>query len=271
LPGHHLFFLDDNLFADPRFAEALVDGMRGMGRVWQAAGTVQTVLQPGLLEKAVACGLRSLFVGFETLDPTNLRNQHKLHNLARDYDAAVCRLHELGGMVNGSFVFGMDEDDEAVFDRTVEWAVAQGIETATFHILTPYPGTRLHARMEAQGRITTRDWNLYDTRHAVFRPARMTAGALEAGYWRAYREFYGWSAIFRAVRTKPTIAGQLRHLTYTGGWKKLEPLWDWVIRAKRVASFLPVLETVLEGGGQRPKAHGHKMSISTQLRTAPIE
>jgi radical SAM superfamily enzyme YgiQ (UPF0313 family) len=271
LPGRHLFFLDDNLFANPRFAEALFDGMRGMGRVWQAAGTVQAVLRPGLLEKAAACGLRSLFVGFETLDPTNLRKQHKLHNLARDYDAAVRRLHGLGVMVNGSFVFGMDEDDEAVFDRTVEWAVTQGIETATFHILTPYPGTPLHARMEAQGRITTRDWDMYDTRHAVFRPARMPAEALEAGYWRAYREFYQWSAIFRAVRSKPTLAGQLRHLAYTGGWKKLEPLWDWVIRAKRVANFLPVLEAVLEGVGRRPKAHHHKTTLSTQLRTAPIE
>ena len=69
LPGRHLYFLDDHLFGDPRFAAALFDGMRGMGRLWQAAGTVNSVLRPGLLEKAAACGLRSLFVGFETLDP----------------------------------------------------------------------------------------------------------------------------------------------------------------------------------------------------------
>ena len=81
LPGRHLFFLDDNLFGDPSFAEALFDGMMGMGRVWQAAGTVQAVLRPGLLEKAAACGLRSLFVGFETLDPDNLRAQRKHQNL----------------------------------------------------------------------------------------------------------------------------------------------------------------------------------------------
>ncbi|MBN1975794.1 MAG: B12-binding domain-containing radical SAM protein [Anaerolineae bacterium] len=251
LPGRHLFFLDDNLFGDVRFAEALFDGMRGMGRLWQAAGTVQAVLRPGLLERAVACGLRSLFVGFETLDPANLAAQHKVHNLRRDYDAAARRLHDLGVMINGSFVFGMDEDDQAVFDRTVEWAVEQGIETATFHILTPYPGTALYDRMAAQGRITTYDWDLYDTRHAVFRPAKMTAEALEAGYWRAYREFYRWGSIFRAAWTKASTPGRLRHLAYTGGWKKFEPLWDWVIRAKRVASFLPLLEAVLEVAGRQ--------------------
>ena len=129
--------------------------------------------------------------------------------------------------------------------------MGQGIETATFHILTPYPGTALYDRMMAQGRITTQDWDLYDTRHAVFRPAKMTAEALEAGYWRAYREFYRWGSIFRAAWTKEDVLGRLRHLAYTGGWKKFEPLWDWVIRAKRVANFLPLLEAVLEGAGRR--------------------
>jgi hypothetical protein len=50
-------------------------------------------------------------------------------------------------MVNASFVFGMDGDDETVFESTVEWAIAQGVETATFHILTPYPGTPLYQRL----------------------------------------------------------------------------------------------------------------------------
>src|SRR4029079_16851875 len=111
LPGRHLYFLDDHLFGDVHFAAALFDGMRGMGRLWQAAGTVSSVLRPGLLEKAVACGLRSLFVGFETLSSDNLRAQNKTPHLGRDYRAAIRRLHDLGVMVNGSFVFGMDSDD----------------------------------------------------------------------------------------------------------------------------------------------------------------
>ena len=88
LPGRHLYFLDDHLFGNARFAAALFDGMRGMGRLWQAAGTVKSVLQPGLLEKAVNCGLRSLFVGFETLNIANLREQRKMQNLRRDYSDA---------------------------------------------------------------------------------------------------------------------------------------------------------------------------------------
>ena len=265
LPGRHLYFLDDNLFGSPPFAEALFDGLKGMGRLWQAAGTVQGVLQPGLLEKAVESGLRSLFIGFETLSEANLRGAGKTQNLAGagaapggtpPYAAANRRLHDLGVMVNGAFVFGMDEDDKSVFERTVDWAVGQGIETATFHIMTPYPGTRLERRLAAEGRVTTRDWDRYDTRHAVFRPAGMTAAELEAGYWGAYREFYRWSSIWKAAFAHGDLREHARHLAYTSGWKKLEPMWDWAIRSGQVHRFLPLLEAILDrfgsGGGAMP-------------------
>ncbi len=252
LPGRHLYFLDDHLFGDRRFAAALFDGMRGMGRLWQAAGTVNAVLAPDLLERAVEAGLRSLFVGFETLNPVNLAEQRKYQNMRRDYGAAIRRLHAQGVMINGSFVFGMDADDGSVFARTVEWAVGQGIETATFHILTPYPGTALYRRMSDQGRLTTHDWDLYDTRHAVFRPARMSAVQLEEGYRRAYREFYRWGSIVRGAAAHGQAWAGLRHFAYAAGWKKFEPVWDLVIRARRAGAMLPVLETILSEFGRRP-------------------
>jgi len=254
LPGRHLYFLDDHLFGDRRFASALFEGMRGMGRLWQAAGTVNAVLSPNLLERAVEAGLRSLFVGFESLTTENLLEQRKFQNLKRDYTAAIRRLHDLGVMINGSFVFGMDADDASVFDRTVEWAIAQGIETATFHILTPYPSTALHKRLTAQRRITVHDWDLYDTRHAVFRPARMSAQQLEEGYWRAYRDFYRWGSIARGATAHSEVSAGVRHFAYAAGWKKFEPLWDLVIRAKRAGLMLPVLESILSEFGRRENA-----------------
>jgi radical SAM superfamily enzyme YgiQ (UPF0313 family) len=258
LPGRHLYFLDDHLFGSPRFAAALFDGMRGMGRLFQAAATVNSVLAPGLLERAVDAGLRSLFVGFESLDPASLREQRKFQNLRRDYAQAVARLHDLGVMINASFVFGMDGDDTGVFDRTVAWAVGHGIETATFHVLTPYPGTALHRRLSSEGRITCTDWDRYDTRHAVFRPARMTAAALEAGYRRAYRDFYRWGSILRGAARHERPLTSIRHLAYAAGWKKFEPLWDLVIRARRAGAMLPLLEAILAEFGERrsPRAEG---------------
>jgi len=269
LPGRHLYFLDDHLFGAPRFAAALFDAMRGMGRLWQAAGTVNAVLAPNLLERAVGAGLRSLFVGFETLNPTNLREQRKYQNLRRDYGDAIRRLHDLGVMINGSFVFGMDGDDGSVFERTVEWAIEHGIETATFHILTPYPGTALYARLADQGRLTSDDWERYDTRHVVFRPAQMSAGELEQGYWQAYRDFYTWRSIIRGASAHRTVTAGVRHLAYAAGWKKFEPCWDFVIRAKRAGMMLPLLETILSEFGKRPPGAAETANRGGTLTDTP--
>jgi radical SAM superfamily enzyme YgiQ (UPF0313 family) len=245
LPGRHLYFLDDHLFGDTRFAAALFDGMRGMGRLFQGAATVDSILRGHVAPRAAEAGLRSLFVGFETLAPRNLSLSNKRQNLGRDYAAVAKRLHDLGIMINGSFVFGMDDDDEDVFRRTVDWAIANGLTTATFHIQTPYPGTRLFARMEAAGRILTREWDLYDTRHVVYRPAKLTPDTLKTGYDWAYREFYRWSSIVRASMSHDSRKHQAKHFFYAVGWKKFEPLWDVVIRARQLRVMTPLLEGVL--------------------------
>ena len=245
LPGRHLYFLDDHLLGDRRFAEALFDGMKGMGRVFQGATTVDAILRGDLIERAADAGLRSIFVGFETLTPGNLKRSNKRQNLGRDYKAVADRLHSLGIMINGSFVFGMDDDGEDVFRRTVDWAIEHGITTATFHIQTPYPGTLLHARMVREGRMLTRDWTLYDTRHVVYRPALLKPEMLKAGYDWAYREFYRWGSIARASLHHGTFKHQAKHFFYASGWKKFEAVWDVLIRARQLTRVTPLLEGVL--------------------------
>jgi len=206
---------------------------------------VDSILRGDLIERAAEAGLRSIFVGFETLTPENLRRSNKRQNLGRDYKAVAQRLHSLGIMINGSFVFGMDDDGEDVFRRTVDWAIDQGITTATFHIQTPYPGTQLFARMAREGRILTHDWNLYDTRHVVYRPSKLKPEALKEGYDWAYREFYRWSSIAKASLHHGTLKHQAKHFFYAAGWKKFESLWDLIIRARQLTRVTPLLEGVL--------------------------
>jgi radical SAM superfamily enzyme YgiQ (UPF0313 family) len=245
LPGRHLYFLDDHLLGEPRFARELFEGMKGMNRLFQGAATVDSILRGDLIERAAAAGLRSLFVGFESLTPANLRSSGKRQNLGRDYSAVTARLHSLGIMINGSFVFGMDDDDEDVFRRTVGWAIANGITTSTFHIQTPYPGTGLHRRLEQEGRIVTSNWDLYDTRHVVYRPARLHPERLKEGYDWAYREFYRWTSIARASFAHGSNKHQAKHFFYAAGWKKFEAAWNVVIRARQLGRMTPLLEAVL--------------------------
>lgn len=245
LPGRHLYFLDDHLFGDARFARELFRGMREMGRVFQGAATVDSILRDDLIEEAAKAGLRSLFVGFETLSESSLQDAGKRQNLGRNYREVVRRLDDLGIMINGSFVFGLDGDDADVFRRTVDWAVESGITTATFHILTPYPGTALFAQMSAANRIETRDWDRYDTRHVVYRPSRLSREELKRGYDWAYEAFYRWNSIFKAASAHASAKHQFKHLAYSAGWKKFERAWGFVIRVKQLSQMRPLLEAVL--------------------------
>ena len=245
LPGKHLYFLDDHLLGNQKFASALFEGMKGMNRVFQGASTIDAILRGNLIEKAAAAGLRSVFVGFETLSAANLQQSNKKQNLGRDYQEAIERLHSLGIMINGSFVFGLDDDGKDVFKRTVDWAVRQGLTTSTFHILTPYPGTRLFQQMEKGGRILHRRWDQYDTRQVVYKTAGLTADELKAGYDWAYDSFYSWSNVFKASMQHDNLKHRIKHFAYAGGWKKFEPLWNFMIKTKGLNRMLPLLESIL--------------------------
>ena len=245
LPGKHLYFLDDHLLGNPRFARDLFRGMKGMGRIFQGAATVDSILRDDVIEEAAAAGLRSLFIGFETLSSRSLAGAGKHQNLGRSYREVVRRLDSLGIMINGSFVFGLDGDDRDVFSRTVDWAVEVGITTATFHILTPYPGTALFTEIAAQDRIVTRNWDLYDTRNVVYRPSCMSPQELKRGYDWAYEEFYRWSNIFQAASAHNSVKHQFKHFFYSAGWKKFERAWDLVIRIRQLSQLRPILEAVL--------------------------
>lgn len=221
-----VFFLDDNLLANRRHARNLFDVLRGSGLVWQAAASLDVTRDPGYLEEAYEAGCRSLFVGFESLSAENMRGNNKNVNAVTDYAEACRRFHDAGIMINGSFVFGFDHDGPDVFNRTVEFAVEGKLLTATFHILTPLPGTRAFDRMEREGRLIHRNWDYYDTDHAVFRPLRMTAAQLEAGHKRAYRDFLSYRSVFRRSLG---ISAPLKRLAYNLAWAKVDPLWHAVI------------------------------------------
>lgn len=240
-----VFFLDDNLLANRRHARALFDVLRGSGIVWQAAASLDVARDPRYLDEAYRAGCRSLFVGFESLSPQNMRGNNKPVNATTDYAEACRRFHDAGIMINGSFVFGFDCDEPDVFDRTVDFTVENKILTASFHILTPLPGTRTFARLEAEGRLLHRNWTLYDTYHAVFRPRGMTPEQLEAGYDRARRRFAAWGSI---VRRSSGLPGTLKRIAYNVAWMKVDPLWVAIIRSGLMPFATRIFERVLRLG-----------------------
>lgn len=260
LPGRHLYFLDDHLLGNQKFAAALFEGMKGMKRVFQGASTIDAILRGGLIEKAAEAGLRSVFVGFETLTNGNLVQSNKKQNIGKDYKAAIDRLHSLGIMINGSFVFGLDDDEKDVFKHTVDWAVNNALTTSTFHILTPYPGTGLYKSMQEQRRILHHNWDLYDTRHVVYKTAGLNEKELKEGYDWAYNSFYSWKNITKASMQHDTIKHAIKHFAYAGGWKKFEPLWNFIIKTQGLNKMLPLLESILSKVNRNKLAKPEKLS-----------
>ena len=207
LPGRHLYFLDDHLLGNRRFSRELFTGMCGMNRVFQGAATVDSILRDDTIELAARAGLRSLFVGFETLSTSGLRARARSRTSAATTAPSLPAARQLGIMINGSFVFGLDGDEPDVFARTVDWAV----DERHHHRDVPHP----HAvsgdatPFGDGGAETAGDQQLGSLRHSARRlpAARITPQALKTGYDWAYREFYRWGNIFTAARAhhRPNI------------------------------------------------------------------
>jgi radical SAM superfamily enzyme YgiQ (UPF0313 family) len=237
-----VFFLDDNLMGNRKEARDLFALLRGYDFVWQAASSLDAAYTPGFPQEAYKSGCRSLFVGFESINKENMERANKRQNQKHDYADAIERFHDAGIMINGSFVYGFDDDDPAIFARTIEFAIEHKIETATFHILTPFPGTRMFARLDHEGRLLHRDWDKYDTRHAVFRPRRMSPAQLEEGYRWSYEQFYRYGSI---IRRSVGLPNPLKRFLYNVGWKKMDSMWDFVLAHNLIDRVLPAFEYAL--------------------------
>ena len=170
--------------------------MARLGKIWSAAVTIDVTDDPGLVREMALSGCVGVFVGFESITAENLEDAHKKTPRPEDYARRVDLLHQFGIQVNGSFVFGFDHDRPDVFEQTVRWIEGAHLENATFHILTPYPGTPLFRELESQRRILHRDWELYDTGRG-FLPKHMSPEALEEGYAWSYHTLFSLKSIWR--------------------------------------------------------------------------
>jgi radical SAM superfamily enzyme YgiQ (UPF0313 family) len=194
-----VFFVDDNIVSNRAYAKELFTRIAHLRLNWVGQASVNIVRDPEILKLAQQSGCRALFIGFETLCEECLASVGKKFNRPQDYLEVVKKIHDHGIGIDGSFVFGFDEDTEACFDRTLDFVMKAKLEIAYFSILTPYPGTRLHARLAAQNRLLTEDWDYYDANHVVFRPQRLTPEKLLEGYNSVMKELYSASSIFRRL------------------------------------------------------------------------
>ena len=157
-----------------------------------------------LLEEAARSGCKQLFLGLESISQPSMDGVRKGFNRVEDYARIVERIHAHGIAVQAGIVFGFDNDTPEIFEDTLQFLEETGVQNATFNILTPYPGTPLFRRLEAQGRILTRDWRKYNGRtDVVFQPKQIGAAELLAGFHYANERFYSLQSIARRLWRSP--------------------------------------------------------------------
>jgi radical SAM superfamily enzyme YgiQ (UPF0313 family) len=202
--GKVIILWDDNLASDPGYAKALFRALAPHRKWWSSQASVLAAGDDEFLELAARSGCKQLFIGLESVSQASVNEVAKGFNRVDAYARAIERIHAHGIAVQAGIVFGFDHDTESVFDETLDFLEAAGVQNATFNILTPFPGTRLHERLEGEGRILTRDWSRYNGRaDVVFRPRHMSPDTLLAGYGRANRRFYSLGSVVKRLSRSP--------------------------------------------------------------------
>lgn len=196
-----LIFVDLNLVSDRAYARELFTRLVPLRVQWFGLSTVLIAHDHELMELMAQSGCKGLLLGLETVTQASLKDANKRFNESVNFKTLIADLHKLGIAVQGCFVFGLDHDTPDVFETTAEFVIDAGVDLPRFAILTPFPGTPLHTRLAAEGRILTRNWDLYDAQHVVFQPKNMTVAQLAEGHERAWKLVYRWSSIARRLWT----------------------------------------------------------------------
>jgi radical SAM superfamily enzyme YgiQ (UPF0313 family) len=198
-----IFFVDDNLFSTTADLNALLAVLKPLKLHWSCQMSIDVARDTKLLDKLAEAGCTYVLIGFESLEPANLKQMKKPWNkVSGSYQHVVRELHQRGIGVYGTFVFGYDFDTPDTIKRSVDFALESKLEIANFNPLTPTPGSGLYDRLRDEGRLLSLRWWLDHDYHygdPIFVPRSMTPEQLALGAFEAKKQFYAWSSIARRV------------------------------------------------------------------------
>jgi radical SAM superfamily enzyme YgiQ (UPF0313 family) len=198
-----LIFWDDNIIGNIAYARDLFRGLIPLRKRWTSQATFNIVDHDELIHLSATSGCEALFIGLESISTASLRETGKSFNQPQRYLDGIKKLHDAGIAVQAGLVFGFDNDDVTVFERTLAFLEKAGVDVASVGSLTPFPGTPIFRKLEEEGRILTRDWSKYNARtDVVFRPRQMTPDQLQGGVEWVTKQFYSLRSISRRLLAK---------------------------------------------------------------------
>jgi radical SAM superfamily enzyme YgiQ (UPF0313 family) len=235
-------FADDNTFVDKAWGKELCRHLIPLGVKWFTETDITVADDEELLELMRDAGCRQVLIGLESpvrgagaLDGIEMRDNAKAKWAPR-YLERLRRIQAHGITVNGCFILGLDGHGPEIFEQVLEFGLEVPLFDVQITVLTPFPGTPLHDRLAAEGRILTRNWELYDGQHVVFQPAAMTVAELQDGTERAWRHAYSWRSMARRLRHSPAsrATALAANLGYRHYGRNLGRFYncDWVVDSR---------------------------------------
>jgi radical SAM superfamily enzyme YgiQ (UPF0313 family) len=195
-----IFFADDNIIANKRFARELFRALVPYKVKWGCQASINVSRDDEILQLMKESGCGSMLIGLESVSERNLSRMDKGVNLRHDYASAIKKIQSYGIRVDGSFILGYDFDTPESFDELIAFIEETRMLMPLINILTPFPGTKIFKRFEDEGRILHKDWSKYDTKNVVFRHPTMSADELLQGYRRVIRQVYSFDSIYRKLK-----------------------------------------------------------------------
>lgn len=219
LPSRRFAISDVHLTEDPEYAKEFLQALIPLKKSWGGLASTRIGQDEELLDLMQQSGCKFLLIGFESINRNSLASIHKGFNKVEQYQEFVNKLHDRRIIIQGCFIFGLDEDDTSIFAATVDMVDTLQIDIPRYAIYTPYPGTRAFQRLQAEGRLLHTRWEYYDTQHVVFMPKRMSPRELDAGFKWAYQQTYKFLSIVKRTRGSGmnfpiTFVGNLAYKLY---------------------------------------------------------
>ena len=163
LPSKYVFFVDDNLTINKKYAHELMKKLKPLDISWTCMASIDVGDDEELLQEMAEAGCFNILVGFESLNPDSLQETHKDHNRGGEiYIDAIRKIHHAGIQITASFIVGFDNDTLEEFDRIFDFTLKTGMTNVNLHLLAAPEGTLLSDRLKKEGRLFTTSENIGD-------------------------------------------------------------------------------------------------------------
>ena len=207
-----LFFADDNLLAKPDFAAELMKALEPLNIRFWAQASVNRLEDSEMLELLFKAGCRAVFVGFESVseDSLDLVSKGAINKTDR-YKIVIDKVHSAGIGVIGSFILGIDTDDEQIFVDTLSFIEENKIAFSMINVLTPFPGTMLYGTLLQEKRIANLDWSHYNAEHVCFEPKKMSCVQLLNGRNRLLSNLNSYKSLHKRLSCLWSKGAFVRH------------------------------------------------------------